>query len=67
MFLPKGRSHVYADWRACERFSILPPGISATWEENNWWSRLLLVAYDQIRQMEDAEWQSSLLASRLTS
>jgi hypothetical protein len=48
-------------WRACERFSILPPEIKNSWDDMDAWSHSLLMAYDQVRQYEEAE-EFALLA-----
>lgn len=53
MTLPKGRSILYAEWRSCERFGILPAGVKRRFEDNDWWTQLHLIAYDQIRSVED--------------
>jgi hypothetical protein len=43
----------YAEWRACERFGILPPGVQPRWEDNHDWIQALLIAYSQIRSQEE--------------
>lgn len=45
----------YAKWRACERFNMLPPAIKPKWNDNSFWHQALLIAYNQIREIEDAE------------
>ncbi len=49
----------YAEWSACERFGILPSNIAGKWDENNVWSQAKLLAYDQIRSIEDASWNQN--------
>ena len=39
-------------WRACERFSLRPPGVNVDFEKNSPWSQAKLFAYEQIRQVE---------------
>ncbi len=53
--LPKGRSNLYAIWRACERFGIRPPGVRSNWEDCNVQVQSELLAFDQIRTLDDAE------------
>jgi len=66
--MAKYRKEPYAIWRACERFGILPPGVKDTWIKNDVWGQARLIAYDQIRQVEDAEHETNLLrASHGTS
>jgi hypothetical protein len=40
------------EWRACERFGVIPSGVKKEWEENVPWIQALLMAYDQIRTIE---------------
>lgn len=40
-------------WRVCERFSILPPGVSNKYDDLTPWAKAKLLAYEQIRQYED--------------
>lgn len=50
------RSHLYAEWRACERAKIAFSGIgNRIWDELNWWEQFHLISYDQIRQLEELE------------
>ena len=42
-------------WRSCERFGILPPNISMSWDNNNAVAQAYLVAYDEIRQHEEGQ------------
>ncbi len=45
----------YAAWRACERFGVRPPNVSAAWDECNVMVQASLLAYDQIRQLEEVK------------
>jgi hypothetical protein len=40
------------EWRACERFGIIPSGVKRDWDENPAWIQALLMAYDQVRAIE---------------
>jgi hypothetical protein len=42
-------------WRACERFHITPPEIGKSWDELDPDAKSMLVAYDQVRQHEEAQ------------
>ena len=53
--MPDGRTGDYAIWRACERFGILPPGVREKWEDTNVWSQAMLVAFNQIRNIEEVK------------
>jgi hypothetical protein len=44
---------LYTIWRSCERFNILPPSVKPEFENNEPWTIALIIAYEQIRQMED--------------
>jgi len=50
---------LYAEWRACERFGILPPGFRPkregplSWDDLDVVRRCELIGYDQIRSAED--------------
>jgi hypothetical protein len=46
---------MYLEWRACERFGILPEGISPVWSDNAPWLQALLLAYATIRDREEME------------
>lgn len=46
----------YAEFRACERAGIPFPGVGhKAWDDLDWWTQLMLVAYDQIRQIEELD------------
>lgn len=59
--MPKFRKHNYTIWKSCERFGILPPGVKLGWGENNIWSQAQLIAYSQIRDIEEVEMAQSLI------
>jgi len=44
---------LYAKWRACERFGILPPGVKDSWKRCNRDAQAELIAYNQIREIEN--------------
>ena len=50
--LPNYRKIDYTIWRVCERMGILPPGIKSNWDDTNVWGQSMLIAYEQIRNME---------------
>jgi hypothetical protein len=55
MIMPPSRTEKYAIWKACERMNITPPEIKNEWESNNIWNQAQLIAWSQIRDVEDAE------------
>ena len=59
--MPQFRTIDYAIWRACERFNILPPDIMCNWNDNNVWGQAQLIAYEQIRNIEESEQDMNLL------
>lgn len=46
---------MYATYRACERFNLQPPNVKAAWDDNTNCVKSLLLAYSQIRDVEDAQ------------
>lgn len=56
--MPDGRTEIYAIWRACERFGVCPPNVKQKWEDMDVETRSTLIAYNQIRESEDAKIQS---------
>ena len=42
-------------WRSCERLGILPPNLKRDWEENTVWAQSQLIAFESIRNYEEAE------------
>lgn len=55
LILPKYRLEDYAIWKACERFHILPPNVTNSWDNCNIDAKAMLIAYNQVRDTEDAE------------
>ena len=46
---------MYSEWRACERFGIIPEGLHRKWDDIDLWKQTLLIAYDFGRQIEDMQ------------
>jgi len=63
--MPKFRTFEYTVWRACERFGILPPHIESTWKDCHAWGQALLVAYNQIREVEENEQLAAMAGVKL--
>lgn len=42
-------------FRVCERFGILPPETSRSWDSMHGWAQALLLAYNAIREQEEQE------------
>lgn len=53
--MPSGRTVQYAMWKACERLRLRPKDVKEEWEDNTPYVQSLLIAYSQIRDVEDAE------------
>jgi len=53
--LAPNRTGLYTIWRVCERFGILPPGIKNEFFDNLPWQQAQMMAYEQIRSIEEAE------------
>ena len=53
--MPSGRTELYAKWRACERLGLTPPDVKKEWTENTAHTQSLLIAYSQIRDVEDVK------------
>jgi hypothetical protein len=47
------------EWRACERFGIVPANVKREWDENPSWVQALLMAYDQVRTIETQDAQNA--------
>ena len=62
--LPSGRSGTYLIWRACERLNLIPPGVDQEFGDNNMWGQALIMAYGQIRDMEEEDWQMKLAGAK---
>lgn len=56
--MPEGRTSDYAIWRACERFYIKPPGVKDSWDQNDVLAQANLIAYNQIREIEDVKYEN---------
>jgi hypothetical protein len=51
--MPKGRSALYAIFKACTLFGIAPPGVKKTsWDDNNVVAKAEMLAFSQIREVE---------------
>lgn len=46
---------LYAIWCACERFSVLPPGVKSRWEDCDDPTQMNMIAFNQIRTREELE------------
>ena len=53
--MPKFRTERYAIWRSCERFGLKPIGVCGEWENCDPYTQASLIAYEQIREIEEAE------------
>lgn len=42
-------------WRSCERFNMIPPDIEKTFENNTSWQQAQILAYENIREMEELD------------
>ena len=63
--MPKFRTGVYANWRACERLGLFPPGVKPSFSDNDVSTQEMILAYNQIREYEDAQLQSLSISARL--
>ena len=63
--MPDGRTQLYAIWRACERFGVLPPNIKSSWDDMLAPMHMELIAYDQVRQIEELKYDASLAGAKL--
>lgn len=43
----------YVVWRVCERFKIRPPGVEENWDDIDFWTQSMLIAFEQGRQKEE--------------
>jgi len=57
----------YSIWCACERFGIRPPGIKLSWREmeEDPISQSLIIAFNQIREIEDFDLQAALAGAKI--
>jgi hypothetical protein len=58
--MPEGRTMEYAIWRSCERFGILPPSVSPTWDKCDIMTQAMILSYDQVRQIEEVKEKAAL-------
>jgi hypothetical protein len=56
---------MYSIWRSCERLSIRPPGVKESFEDNSNDTIANIIAYGQVREMEDAELQNYWAANQV--
>ena len=63
--LPMYRTHLYSEFRACERFGLLPPGINHCWDDNLPWMQALLLAYSEIRNIEEMQFATALAGAKV--
>jgi hypothetical protein len=55
LIIPDGRTLEYIVWRVCERFKIRPPGVKDCWDDIDFWTQAMLIAFEQGRQKEEDE------------
>jgi hypothetical protein len=57
----------FAVWEACERFGIRPPGVKPSWDEmeEDIITQSLLLAYNQIRTIEDQQWDAQCAGAKV--
>jgi hypothetical protein len=58
---PQDGQPKYAIWRACERVGSDRPSVAASWDKNHVLARADILAYSQIRELEDGELNSVML------
>jgi len=58
---------LYAEWKACERLRIRPKDVKDKWDDNDVMTQALIIAYNHIRDIEDAETSSNMLEAMLGS
>ena len=63
VFAPN-RTELFAIWRACQRFRILPPGVEPRWEDCNTMTQAHLLAFDQLQSHDESEFQMKLVGAR---
>ena len=56
----------FAVWEACERLNIQPPSVKASWDEmsDDVITQSLILAFNQIRTMEDQQFQATLAGAK---
>lgn len=55
----------YAEWRACERFNVLPPGVKPKWDDMGKIAQCELLGYNQVREHEEHEERQAMMGARL--
>jgi ABC-type nitrate/sulfonate/bicarbonate transport system substrate-binding protein len=55
------------EWRACERFGIVPANVKREWDENPAWVQALLMAYDQVRAIETQDMKNMHLEAMFSA
>ena len=50
---------LYLTWRMCERWGVLPSGIKTPLDINEPWLVSLLLAYEQVRELEETMQEES--------
>lgn len=63
--MPKYRSGLYTIWRSCERLDMQPPNVASDFSGCDPWTQCLIMAYGQIRDTEEAEWEARLAGAKL--
>lgn len=63
--MPDGRTTKFAIWRACERFRMLPPGVKERFDDCTAVAQAELIAFDQIRTIEDTRFQAALAGAKI--
>lgn len=54
------------EWRACERFGIIPPDVKPEWDENTAWQHALMMSYNSIREQEEFERDDRIVKALLS-
>ena len=62
--MPKYRSGMYTVWRSCERLGIQPSNVASDFDDCDPWTQCLIMAYGQIRDIEEAEWEARLAGAK---
>ena len=63
--LAPNRTELFAIWRACERFGILPPDVKSSWDECDVIAQAHLLAYEQLQSHDETEIQLKLAGARM--
>lgn len=51
-------------WSACARFGVKPPGVKDRWEDCDVQTQARLIAFDQLANHDDVEWQKKLAGAK---